>query len=85
MRHSLLLAAACLAAGTGLAQAAPPALTLYAAQHPQVDAMLAAEFTKETGIKVLLHEGEGPDIAAQMIQEGAVSRPTCFSPRIRPS
>ena len=57
--------------GLGLpaAHAQPVTLTLYSAQHPQVDAMLAAEFTQETGIKVLLHEGEGPDIAAQIIQE----------------
>src|SRR5208283_855021 len=58
--------------------AQPATLTLYSAQHPQVDAMLAAEFTKETGIKVLLHEGEGPDIASQIIQEGADSPADVF-------
>lgn len=54
---------------------APPAvaqtLTLYSAQHEQVVDMLAAAFTKNTGIKVVVHEGEGPDIAAQILQEGA--------------
>jgi len=74
---------ALLAAGIGLgsvqaAQAQPAPLTLYSAQHPQVDAMLAAAFTKETGIKVLLHEGEGPDIAAQIIQEGTDSPADVF-------
>ncbi len=78
MRHSLLLAAACLAAGTGLAQAAPPALTIYAAQHPQVEAMLADAFTKETGIPVKLHQGEGPEIAAQILEEGSASPADIF-------
>ena len=73
MRHSLLLAAACLTVSAGLAHAAPPALTIYGAQHPQVEAMLADEFTKETGIQVKLHQGEGPEIAAQILEEGAAS------------
>jgi iron(III) transport system substrate-binding protein len=58
-------------AGLGVAQARAETLTLYSAQHPQVDAMLMAEFTKETGIAVQVREGEGPDIAAQILQEGA--------------
>lgn len=80
MKSRFLLAAAAgvvaLASGPAFAQSAP--LTVYSAQHPQVDAMLAAEFTKETGIKVLLHEGEGPDIANQLIQEGADSPADVF-------
>jgi iron(III) transport system substrate-binding protein len=77
-------ASALLLAGFGLsvcvpaAQAQTASLTLYSAQHPQVDAMLAAAFTKETGIKVRLHEGEGPDIASQLIQEGADSPADVF-------
>ncbi len=78
MRHSLLLASACLAVSAGLAQAAPPALTIYAAQHPQVDAMLADTFTKETGIPVKLHEGEGPELAAQILEEGSASPADIF-------
>jgi len=78
-----VLAAGVLAVGlAGLGLAADPAraatLTLYSAQHPQVDAMLTAEFTKETGIKVLVREGEGPDIAAQILQEGADSPADVF-------
>jgi len=78
-----LIAAGVLAAGlAGLGLAAGPAraatLTLYSAQHPQVDAMLTAEFTTETGIKVLVREGEGPDIAAQILQEGADSPADVF-------
>ena len=64
--------------GLSSALAQTTSLTVYSAQHPQVDAMLAAEFTKETGIKVLLHEGEGPDVANQLIQEGADSPADVF-------
>ena len=67
-----------LAAGLSSAAAQTVTLTVYSAQHPQVDAMLAAEFTRETGIAVRLHEGEGPDIAAQLIQEGADSPADLF-------
>jgi iron(III) transport system substrate-binding protein len=73
---ALSLAALTLAAGLSAAQA--QTLTVYSAQHPQVDAMLAAAFTKETGIKVRLHEGEGPDVANQLIQEGADSPADVF-------
>jgi len=53
-------------------------LTLYSAQHPQVDAMLMAAFTQQTGIKVQVREGEGPDIASQILQEGADSPADVF-------
>ena len=75
---ALLIASFWLGLGLHAAQARPATLTLYTAQHPQVDALLAAEFTKETGIKVRLHEGEGPDIASQIIQEGADSPADVF-------
>jgi iron(III) transport system substrate-binding protein len=75
---ALSLASLGLALGLSAAHAQTATLTLYSAQHPQVDAMLAAEFTKETGIKVLLHEGEGPDVANQLIQEGADSPADVF-------
>jgi iron(III) transport system substrate-binding protein len=78
MRHSLLLAAAGLAMSAGLAHAAPPALTIYGAQHPQVEAMLADAFTKQTGIPVKLHQGEGPEVAAQILEEGAASPADIF-------
>jgi iron(III) transport system substrate-binding protein len=53
-------------------------LTLYSAQHEQVVDMLTAAFTKQTGIKVVVHEGEGPDIAAQILTEGANSPADVF-------
>jgi iron(III) transport system substrate-binding protein len=80
MKHasSLSLAALLLAAGLSANAAQAQTLIVYSAQHPQVDAMLAAAFTKETGIKVQLHEGEGPEVAAQIIQEGADSPADVF-------
>lgn len=64
--------------GLGAAPALAETLTLYSAQHPQVNAMLVAAFTKKTGIQVRLHEGEGPDVASQIIQEGADSPADVF-------
>jgi iron(III) transport system substrate-binding protein len=61
---------------TAVAQART--LTLYNAQHEQVVGMLTAMFTKETGIKVQVHTGEGPDIASQILQEGADSPADVF-------
>lgn len=61
-----------------LPAAAQPALTLYSAQHEQVIDMLTAAFTKATGIKVRVHEGEGPELAAQLIQEGKDSPADVF-------
>lgn len=75
-RFLFAAAGAVMAFGPAFAQSAP--LTLYSAQHPQVDAMLAEEFTKETGIKVQIREGEGPDVASQIIQEGADSPADVF-------
>jgi iron(III) transport system substrate-binding protein len=60
------------------AQAQSATLTLYSAQHPQVDAMLMAAFTKQSGIKVQVREGEGPEVAAQIIQEGSDSPADVF-------
>ncbi len=71
--------AAILAATLGTAPVAwGQTLTLYSAQHEQVVAMLTQEFTKETGIKVLVHTGEGPDVANQILQEGADSPADVF-------
>lgn len=58
--------------------AQPGKLTLYTAQHEQVVDMLTAQFTKETGIKVLVHQGEGPEIASQILAEGAHSPADVF-------
>ena len=45
-------------------------LTLYNAQHHQMVDLITRQFTKQTGIKVLVHSGEAPEIANQIVQEG---------------
>jgi iron(III) transport system substrate-binding protein len=76
MKVWLLTMVVALGLGTGAAQA--QTLTIYNAQHEQVVGMLTAIFTKETGIKVQVHTGEGPDIASQILQEGADSPADVF-------
>ena len=68
----LLLASAGLAAlGSGMAAA--ETLTLYSAQHQQMVEQITNAFTKQTGIKVRARFGEAPEIASQIVQEGAAS------------
>jgi iron(III) transport system substrate-binding protein len=45
-------------------------LTLYSAQHEQTVDLLTKAFTKETGIEVKVHSGEGPELASQLVKEG---------------
>ncbi len=53
-------------------------LTLYSAQHPQMVDGITADFTKATGIKVRTREGEAPEIASQIVQEGTASPADVF-------
>ncbi len=75
LRHLAAFApvAAGLAAARPAAAAGTETLTLYSAQHSQVVQMLTAAFTRQTGISVRVHSGEGPDIANQIIREGSSS------------
>lgn len=79
-RHGAFVLLTALSIGTGLAAAGRLAaaddattLTLYSAQHEQMVDLLTAAFTKETGIPVRTHSGEPPELASQIIQEGASS------------
>jgi iron(III) transport system substrate-binding protein len=56
----------------------PPVLTLYSAQHEQTVDTLVAGFEKATGIRVQVHSGDGPEVANQIIQEGAASPADVF-------
>jgi len=71
-----------LAIGLGLRTALPGALaaslTLYSAQHEQTVDLLTKAFTKETGIDVKVHSGEGPELASQLVKEGASSPADVF-------
>ena len=53
-------------------------LTLYSAQHEQTVDLLTKAFTKETGIDVKVHSGEGPELASQLVKEGAASPADVF-------
>ena len=53
-------------------------LTLYSAQHEQTVDLLSKAFTKETGIDVKVHSGEAPELASQLVKEGASSSADVF-------
>jgi iron(III) transport system substrate-binding protein len=53
-------------------------LVLYGAQHEQTVNNLVAEFTKQTGIQVKVHSGDGPEVANQIIEEGSASPADVF-------
>jgi iron(III) transport system substrate-binding protein len=76
---ALIGAAAVGRLGTGQAFAAPDTvLTLYNGQHSQTTAALVDAFTKATGIKVEIRKGESPQLANQIIEEGAASPADAF-------
>ena len=70
-RAALALGAALLSPLPALAAPAP--LTIYAAQHHQLVDLVAQAFTKETGIPVRSRFGEAPELASQIVREGARS------------
>ncbi len=64
----------------GLASPAAQAatLTVYSAQHEQTVDMITKAFTKQTGIAVTVREGEAPELASQLLKEGASSPADVF-------
>ncbi len=59
-------------------EAPAASLTLYSAQHEQTVDLLTKAFTKETGIDVKVHSGEAPELASQLVKEGASSPADVF-------
>jgi iron(III) transport system substrate-binding protein len=53
-------------------------ITLYSGQHEQTVDLLTKAFTKETGIDVKVHSGEAPELASQLVKEGAASSADVF-------
>ena len=53
-------------------------ITVYNAQHEELTQEWVDAFTKETGIKVTVRNGEDPEMANQIIQEGAASPADVF-------
>jgi iron(III) transport system substrate-binding protein len=64
--------------GTGADGSSRATITLYNAQHEDLMKQMVDGFTKETGIKVEMRSGEDPEMANQIIQEGAASPADVF-------
>jgi iron(III) transport system substrate-binding protein len=57
---------------------AKPELTLYNAQHEDLMKLMTDDFTKTTGIKVNMRNGEDFELGNQLVQEGAKSPADVF-------
>ena len=79
-RGRLLVAIAALGlfAAVGTTSAGAVTLTLYSAQHEQTVDLLTKAFTKETGIDVKVRNGEAPELASELVKEGASSPADVF-------
>ena len=78
-RRTLLAAGVALGASFGRnALAADNQITLYNGQHRATTEALVAAFTKESGIKVVIRNAESPELASQIIEEGARSPADVF-------
>jgi iron(III) transport system substrate-binding protein len=62
----------------GRAMGEKATLTLYNAQHEDLMALMVADFTKRTGIKVNMRNGEDFELGNQLVQEGAASPADVF-------
>ncbi|MEV4688926.1 iron ABC transporter substrate-binding protein [Microbacterium sp. LWH3-1.2] len=73
------LALAGCAGGAGGDDASDPdALVVYNAQHEQLTEEWADAFTAETGIDVVLRNGDDSELANQLVQEGKASKADVF-------
>jgi iron(III) transport system substrate-binding protein len=70
----LALAACGDSAEDSAADSGPAPLTVYNGQHEELARALTDAFTRDTGIKVQLRTGEGPDLANQIREEGDHTR-----------
>ena len=64
--------------GSAATSAGAVTLNLYSAQHEQTVDLLTKAFTKETGIDVKVHSGEAPELASELLKEGASSHADVF-------
>jgi iron(III) transport system substrate-binding protein len=62
----------------GKAAAGKASLTLYNAQHEDLMKLMVADFTRQTGIKVEMRNGEDFELGNQLVQEGAASPADVF-------
>ncbi|QKJ18554.1 iron ABC transporter substrate-binding protein [Microbacterium hominis] len=66
------------AGSAGGAAVDPDALVVYNAQHEQLTQEWADAFTEETGIEVVLRNGDDSELANQLVQEGSASKADVF-------
>ncbi|WP_258066778.1 iron ABC transporter substrate-binding protein [Arthrobacter sp. GMC3] len=66
------------AASDGASGSAADAITVYNAQHETLTQAWVDAFTKETGIKVTLRNGDDSELSNQIVQEGAKSPADVF-------
>src|SRR5215207_2392032 len=66
------------ASATGSESAGAGEITVYNAQHESLTQAWVDEFTKETGIKVTLRQGDDTEMSNQIVQEGAASPADVF-------
>ncbi len=66
------------AVGPATAQNANDGIIVYNAQHESLAKEWAEGFTKDTGIKVTIRNGEDPEFANQIVSEGAASPADVF-------
>lgn len=74
----MLGVAACGTSGDSTGAGEKATLTLYNAQHEDLMTLMVADFTKATGIKVNMRNGEDFELGNQLIQEGAASPADVF-------
>jgi iron(III) transport system substrate-binding protein len=64
--------------GSAATSAGAVTLNLYSAQHEQTVDLLTKAFTKETGIEVKVKNGDAPELASELLKEGAASHADVF-------
>ena len=78
MRAAASMATAGVLAGWPRRVLAAEGLTLYNGQHRATSEALVAAFTKATGIPVAMRNAESPELASQLVEEGANSPADVF-------
>ncbi|MCU1418889.1 iron ABC transporter substrate-binding protein [Mycetocola sp.] len=75
-----LLLAGCTAVGSGAedSSTSDDALVVYNAQHEELTAEWADAFTEQTGIEVVLRNGDDSELGNQLVQEGSASKADVF-------
>ena len=73
-----LFAVVAVAAAAFAVPAGAVTLTIYAAQHEQTVDILTKAFTKESGVEVKIRNGEAPELASELVKEGASSPADVF-------